>query len=135
MIVGFTGTRYGLTFEQERTLGLILNCATVALHGDCVGGDEAFHWLALERDRQIIVYPPTNPRLRAFCVGATATHSPADYIVRNRRIVVSSDILVACPREPQEPKPRRGQGTWSTVRFARREGIPYVIVWPDGNLG
>lgn len=43
------------------------------------------------------------------------------YLVRNDRIIFFSDVLFAFPKTPVEQK---RSGTWSTVRRARKKGIP-----------
>lgn len=51
-------------------------------------------------------------------------------LVRNKDIVESTDVLLACPKGPEELR----SGTWSTVRLARKQGKRVVIFWPDGSV-
>jgi hypothetical protein len=108
--LGFTGTRAGLTAAQAARLRELVAGATEVHHGDCVGADEQFHRIAI----------------------AAGVLPPQPYLKRNQAIVRSTDYLVGCPKEATEPRPGRGQGTWSTIRFARRLGRRTEVVWPTG---
>jgi hypothetical protein len=33
-----------------------------------------------------------------------------------------------------ESSGRAGGGTWATVRYARKAGLPIAIIWPDGEI-
>lgn len=138
MIVGFTGTREGMTEAQKRRVTDLVrehlwghdDEITEAHHGDCVGADAEFHAIVRQEspDTWIEVQPPDDPSKRAFCKGDRAL-SPRPYLVRNAIIVGSCDILIAAPKEQTEQ--HRG-GTWSTVRKAVKSGKPVTIVYPDG---
>lgn len=130
MILGFTGSRAGLTPGQREQIAVLLQDATQVLHGDCIGADASFHEMALDAGVPIVVHPPDQDDRRAFCQGAAFLMAPAPYLTRNRAIVTFCDLLVAAPKETREPIPSRGQGTWSTVRYARKIDRPFVIVWP-----
>lgn len=133
MIVGFTGTRFGMTDQQKETVASLLEGfdAVQVRHGDCVGADVDFHLIALSRGSEVLIHPPKNEKLRAFCHGKGVTVLPAhSYLKRDRDIVVGSDVLIACPKTMEEES--KG-GTWYTVGYARTKQKSYVIVWPDGN--
>jgi hypothetical protein len=132
MIVGFTGTRDGMTPSQRARVLEILRGATEAHHGDCIGADAEFHELAVYLGVPVVIHPPEGRRYRAYCNAAEAIRieRPKPYLARNQDIVIASDLLVASPKERTEPAPARGQGTWSTVRFARRYARPCEVVWP-----
>jgi hypothetical protein len=136
MIAGFTGTRHGMTPAQITEVGELLRKLTpeCARHGDCGGADAQFHDLCIARFIPVVLHPPHDPRHRAFCAGAIQTKTPLGYLERDRRIVDGSDVLIATPREDIEPPPRRGQGTWYTVRYSRRAGVARYIVWPSGEI-
>lgn len=131
--VGYTGTRKGMTLLQLARIEVILDTLTVvrARHGDCIGGDEEFHELCITAEIPIEIHPPDNDRLRAFCKGAVKVHEPKPFIKRNHIIVNTCDLLIAAPKETYEPAPARGQGTWSTVRYARKLDRLLRIVWPE----
>jgi hypothetical protein len=128
---GFTGSRKGMTESQLHKLAISLKerGARVLHHGDCVSGDEQAHEIARSMGLRVVVHPPDDPKLRAYCQ-ADELHWPKPYLKRNEAIVDACDFLVAAPKEMEEPPPARGQGTWSCVRYARRVGKPVVILWP-----
>jgi hypothetical protein len=99
-------------------------------HGDCVGADHDMHRIAEANGQRIVVHPPSDNRLRAWCKGEIIL-SPRPYLDRNRDIVGACTTLLATPAEMEEQD--KG-GTWYTVRFARRRGVPVIVVWPDGSV-
>jgi hypothetical protein len=132
--VGVTGTRHEPTTRQAGVLGIEL-CqqlrAGVRLgHGDALGVDALSHDLAFGLGYWIDVHPPLADTWRAFKIGNHA-HERASYAVRDARLVTMSDRLLALPFAPEAESPR--SGTWLTVRFARRKGIPIRIIWADGS--
>jgi hypothetical protein len=140
VIVGFTGTRAGMTAAQLDSVRHVLaeftgpNVTLMGHHGDCIGADAQFHALLKEINATIVVHPPDDPKHRAYCNGGLSVVMPArPYLQRNRSIANASSILLAAPKETEEPAPGRGQGTWSTVRYARKVGIPNMIIWTDGS--
>lgn len=128
MILGFTGTRYGMTTSQHAWLKDLLtelqgrktDPLVEVHHGACMGADEECHTLCLAADISVVLHPPGNPRYRATCDCAVSTRLPAPYLVRNAAIVDASSCLVAMPWEAYEPSSVRAGGTWWTVRYARR---------------
>lgn len=140
--VGFTGTRHGMTAAQRCEVDKWLSTRELRVghHGDCVGADAQFHDLLVKRDIPIVIHPPDNDKARAFCSTGNIIEvkEPLPYLARNRVIVKSAVFMLATPSEGYEPEPARGQGTWSTVRFAR--GFPsaqrpeIVIFWPNGEV-
>lgn len=129
--VGFTGTRDGLTADQESVLRQWLHDggAMGFHHGDCVGADAQAHDIAKGEGYWIIVHPPDRNGLRAHKVG-DETREPRPYLLRNQDIVDAAGILVACPGEMTE---QVRSGTWSTIRYARAVGKPVQIIYPDGS--
>lgn len=136
MKLGFTGTRDGTTIEQHQALSHWIRAATVPEfhHGCCIGCDsEAFDIVnTYAKDARVVAHMPT---IRSL-VCATAedfsdeTREPLPYLVRNRAIVDACDVLLACPKGPEEQR----SGTWSTVRYARKQGKRVVVFWPDGEV-
>ena len=51
MIIGFTGSRKGMTGEQAAVVMRLLLSATEGHHGDCVGADEQFHEMCMAQRR------------------------------------------------------------------------------------
>lgn len=132
MVVGFTGTRVGLCGGQSAKLldFLVKNNVKQAHHGDCIGGDSQFHEICRMAGVSVVLHPPKNDKLRAFSKGAIHTEPPLPYLIRNHIIVDCCEVLLAAPKELEEPTPGRGQGTWSTVRYARRTRRDLRIIWP-----
>jgi len=137
VVLGFTGTRQGMTDEQARRIEKIVeklvgkkSGVAEAHHGDCVGGDEEFHDICRFFKIDVVLHPPTNDKLRAFCQGAVRVEEPQPYLTRNVIIVNTCNLLLAAPKEDSEPLPARGQGTWSTIRYARKTDCLLRIVWP-----
>ncbi len=131
MRLGFTGTRHGMTAEQIGTVAEMTVDYDEVHHGDCLGADHDMHRIAQANGQRIVIHPPEDGRLRAFLTGNVI--APAKpYHDRNRDIVDESDALFATPAETTE---QAKGGTWYTVRYARSQGKPVTIVWPDGSVG
>lgn len=144
MILGFTGTRHGLTAAQRAVLPSVVACLPErVLHGGAVGADEDFHdWLADITDNGrktslIVEVYPTSLRAAFWRVRrygpfapevAIGTLNPLD---RNRIIAANCDHLLACPAAPDE---QLRSGTWATVRYARAAGKPVTLLLPDGSV-
>jgi hypothetical protein len=128
MVIGFTGTKLGMTVAQKRRLSKLLGSILFdsVAHGDCIGADAEFHAMAKRRGVEIQIFPPLNPKFRAFLKGRLA--KPAPYLIRNRAIVDASDILLATPSGTEVLR----SGTWATIRYARRVDKPRVVIYPDG---
>jgi hypothetical protein len=139
-ILGFTGTRKGLSTAQRDALRLLL--ATEGPrefhHGACRGADEEAVELADDAlgDAVVIVAHPQSfwPRLVSkIALNLSVSHRlrlpPRE---RNARIVAAVGKLVACPWAPEDADWK--SGTWATVRIARRAGVPVVVVNRDGSL-
>jgi hypothetical protein len=132
MKIGFTGTRSGMTLRQRITLNemILPNFTGEFHHGDCNGADREAHTVASRRGFRIVTHPPTNDKLRAFCV-ANEVRDPLPYIERNQVIVDETELLIACPGGADE---ELRSGTWATIRYARKLKRPTVIVFPDGTV-
>lgn len=136
--IGFTGTRSGLTQEQSANLAtLLLNVPhedTWFHHGDCVGSDAQAAQVAKQLGYQICIHPPLNQSLRAHCEGDLILPE-ADYLERDREIVLACEELIATPKEMCKPEasPTRGSGTWYTIRHALKLGRKVTILYPNGS--
>ena len=137
MIVGFTGTQQEMTEAQSNMLMLVLyeinkaDPITEVHHGDCVGADYLFHSICYLMDYPIIIHPPINASKRAHCTGAIYTLPEKDYLVRNRDIVDASDAVIAVPATVHELK---RSGTWSTYRYAVKQGKEVYLITPDMDI-
>lgn len=110
---------------------LLVEKCTEFAHGDCFGSDAQANDIALHAGIKFItIFPPDNPKKRAFCGDATGlfnkwewqeaiTNSryrwwiPLPYMERNQLIVDHSQMLIACPKEVDHTV---RSGTWSTIR-------------------
>jgi hypothetical protein len=144
-VIGFTGSRQGMTPAQkaalrellEERLPLELDHDDASFHhGDCVGADAEAHDIAAALDYLVTVHPPSDPRLRAavhrtgkWFEGVDVLLPEKPYLERDRDIVDACDELIACPKDAS-----RSGGTWHTVHCARRAGKPVTIIWPDGEV-
>jgi hypothetical protein len=101
MIVGFTGTRRGMTTKQRRNLRALLEQATEFHHGDCVGADEEACVIAREMGIRTVSHPPLNEKGRAFTVNDVVMPSRG-YLDRDHDIVDASDRMIAAPLQANE---------------------------------
>lgn len=135
MIVGFTGTRNGITTQQSTTLVRV--CSLFEIHefhhGDCLGSDSQMHNIIrqLFGPKCIIhSHPPINILFRAF-TSSDVIHKPKEYLDRNHDIVDVCDGLLATPKTMKE---EMRAGTWSTIRYAWKKKKPITIIYPDGSV-
>ena len=136
--IGFTGTQVGMTRQQKVILRLMIAEYDELHHGDCVGADAESHVTALElRMIRIVIHPPINKTRAAYSTqihnnGVTQIEVRPDdeYHMRDRRIVIETGELIACPKCEEYLR----SGTWTTVRYARKQRVPIHIIMPDGSL-
>ncbi len=137
MIFGFTGTKKGMTQRQRATVRYLF-CElqlTELHHGDCEGADRQAHNLAWLLNAHLVIHLPSDEKLRAFCAGAHEIRPALPYLKRNGNIVEEGlDGLIAAPKDFIEPSCLRGQGTWTTIGYARKMGRRIWIVRPDGTI-
>jgi hypothetical protein len=139
MKVGFTGTQRGMTSSQIHTLRSLLNklAPDEFHHGCCVGADTQANYEAQGRVGVVVFHPPLDTSKMSDLREFPGTWlRPKPYLDRNRDIVEKTKVLIACPREDQEPARSRAGGTWYTIRYARRYaktlGLQVIIIWPGG---
>lgn len=150
--IGFTGSRKGLTQKQVAELlkFIIIYHPFELHHGDCLGADAKAHktyYTYPEPGKRIIIHPPINDKLRAFCnleeeftvdniLNDTIVEmrEEKDYLDRNRDIVDETDFLIAFPNGSDGAAKNRRSGTWYTVRYARSVNKPVTIVYMNGNI-
>lgn len=131
-VVGFTGTRREPTIPQRLAITTWLDRQDrgVFLHGDCMGCDAFAALRARDLGWHVECYPCTITNMRAF-VGGHVIHDVRPPIVRNHVMVDRAHVLLACPGETHEVL---RSGTWATIRYARKQGVPTVLVLPDGTI-
>ncbi len=147
MILGFTGTRRGMTRAQSANLlehlleyGKGRDRIIQLHHGDCVGADKEINDMVVAYDMvdYIHIHPPLDTQYTAYCEGVGEKyHIPVTmyehklYLDRNDDIVASCEKLIACPYEPEEIV---RSDTWYTIRRASEADKDIVIIYPDGTI-
>ena len=133
MIIGFTGTRQGMTQAQHQIFCelLVKHDPAIFIHGDCIGADAEAHESAKRLGIEIYIRPCDFPNMRAHCEGAYHTYPITKALKRNREIVEGCDLLIATPPTAEE-QPRGG--TWFTIRYARKITRRVIVIAPDGTV-
>lgn len=139
MIIGFTGTREGMSPVQKEVVAHLLKTIEMKAfidhvsHGDCVGADADFDEIAEKMNIVRWVYPSNIPSMRAHTEehGATIITEPGPPLERNVMITAGARYLIACPKTADE---QVRSGTWHAVRCARKNKTTIYIVYPDGTL-
>ena len=137
MILGFTGTSRDMTFKQQITVTRLFFQLpiTVLHHGDCEGSDATAHRLAKYVNAYIVRHPPIDHSHWANCIDADETRPEFHYLTRDRHIVRDArDGVIATPKDFIQPTNLRGQGTWTTIGYARQAHRHLWIVLPDGSV-
>ncbi len=134
MIIGFTATRQGITAFQREHVRKLLEFHEPAhvVHGGAIGGDDACDLEAASSGILRIIYPsniksqsqwPSEFKKRGVCI----FHEPHEPLKRNKFIIDSCNLLIACPAQPYEVL---RSGTWMTVRHAAKINLPTVLIYP-----
>lgn len=129
--LGFTGTEKGATQEQVmRLVHALHDLAPEAVRiGECRGADDQCAYLCAALGIMVIGHPPVNQsKLGLFQYRVQV--EPQPYLVRNKAIVDGCGLLIACPRGEEELR----SGTWSTIRYAKKQRKPIWIIERDGLL-
>lgn len=130
---GFTGTQKGMTLAQAVTVAdCLLNLQVIEVHhGLCIGADAQFHYMCQKLALAIHGHPPLDESKMATLTGFEELRAPKPYLMRNKEIVNGRDMLIATPYEYEE---KIRSGTWSTIRYARKELIRVILILPDGSI-
>ena len=113
---------------QLKELGMFLSLNSGEFHhGDCVGVDVQAARLAAHFGYTVVSHPPKEDILRAFHK-STIILPPLGYLERDKRIVDAVDLLLVVPKENQW-QPRGG--TWYTHDYAKKRGVPRIVIFPD----
>ena len=130
-MIGFTGTRRGMTNKQMSMLKLLLrkifNDSFQFVHGGARGADTQADEIAREIGYDIYIRPTEETywnwmkKKRNVCTGKPP-------LERNKDIVANvRSFLIAAPKSLNE---ERRSGTWATIRYARETGVLVVILDP-----
>lgn len=136
--IGFTGTRNGMSQEQIDAFKEIIKSkkSKEFHHGMCVGSDKQAHDsvrkmydIVISQDIKIVGHPPTFKKFMAEC-DCDIFMKPHDYLTRNKNIVDETDMMIATP----DCKEKVRSGTWSTVRYARKQHKKIYIIHKNGRV-
>lgn len=130
-ILGFTGTRGGITRQQKEAVIWYLLEAAQLHHGDCIGADEQAQALALNLSVDCYAYPGLMDRYWAKTDGNLVVYDRQPELERDRKIAAVCDRLLACPGIYTE---EARSGTWATCRYGHAAGKPVIVVYPDGTV-
>jgi len=138
VIIGFTGSRYGLTREAqiESAVSLLRRLRDVGFwefwHGNCVGADTQMAGVAHTLGLKTVAWPGKDtPDLQDMSFVSDETREPQANLRRNKAIAQGCGVLVAAPKQTEEVL---RSGTWSAVRYARQVQKTIYIVQPDGRI-
>lgn len=136
MILGFTGTREGMTNPQREAVAEFLRKHRPSeVHaGDCLGADSEF------LDAALIYNGNFPPRTHGHPCDIKKWRAHREYDVlhpvksaaeRNQDIVDVSDELLAAPLAFQR---QVRSGTWQTISMAVKAKKQITLAWPDGSI-
>ncbi len=130
MKLGMTGNRFGLSNESKKVFLEFLNNNEIqeVHHGDCLGADKDFHDICNNKNIKIIIHPPNDDKMRAFCKSDNILQTKK-FLDRNHDIVNNTDMLIAFPSTKEEIL---RSGTWATIRYAKKKNKNIFIIFPDG---
>jgi hypothetical protein len=137
MKIGFSGSQVGLTEDQYNTVFKSLEFLrpTEAHHGRCLGADTRFHQACLDLKIPVVLHPGCdyngNSPKSGYCPCPEKILDVKPYLDRNKDIVDSVDLMIACPKGFEE---EFRSGTWSTIRYFVKKKKRFYIVFPDGSL-
>lgn len=132
MILGFTGTRNGMTERQRFAVSEFLDQLrpTETHSDDCKGADSEFLDAALicngNAPPRTHGHPCDIRRWRAFR-NYDSLHPVKNALVRNQDIVDASDEMLAAPKSN-----KRSGGTWDAIRKTLKAKKTVTVIWPDG---
>ena len=131
LVVGFTGTRRGMTANQLVAVAELLDklAPTTVHHGDAVGADAEFDYMAKCRKIRRIAHPSNKKSQRSGC-DCEVVHDEKAPLARNRDIVDHCQHLIAAPGSMTV---RMRSGTWATVRYATGK-TEVTVVYPNGQV-
>lgn len=130
MILGFTGTRRGLTEAQRVQLIQMLHALrsrqNVLHQGGAVGADREAMVLARQLRYDIHWHPSTlNEVTFDRQYERDEWHDTYPPLARNRHIAQACEVLIAAPLTDEE---ELRSGTWHTVRCARDLVKPVILL-------
>lgn len=139
IVIGFTGTRDGMSIGQKLGLSELLARFKNNLkpedhfefhHGNCVGADAEFDWIVRNHGfENLHIHPSTHEETQAFCITpGDVVYTAKRPLVRDREMVDVIDYLIATPKN--ESKEEARSGTWATIRYAKAKKNINIIILP-----
>lgn len=135
--VGFTGTKLGMQPNQRLELAEHLSYLkklgfTHFHHGDCIGADAQAAKIAKQFGFIVVAHPghprdKSNTMYRAFTDFNDEVREVKPFIKRDHDIVDETERMIATPAGCTE---EIRSGTWTTVRYARKQGKKIHIIYP-----
>lgn len=134
LVLGSTGTRHGMSPAQKAILTQLLARQppdTAFHHGGCKGADAQAHELAIATGLAVHVHWGDDPKWQATLYGlATHSYPPEPNLQRNRLVVHSCNMLIACPLHDGT----LSGGTAYTIRYAQRQDKRVSVILPNGKV-
>ena len=105
---------------------------TTFVHGDCIGADTQAAVIAKQLGFIIVAHPghpkdKNNTMYRAFTECNDETREVRPFIQRDHDIVDETERMIATPAGRTE---EIRSGTWTTVRYARKQQREIHIIYP-----
>ena len=146
MKISFTGTQSGMKAFQKTELSRLLTelkCAELC-NGACIGADEEALLISIEAGIKIFhLFPSYIKPKQSSWVGIIG-YTEGRYekfkddiqvkmekeeapLIRNKKIVDESSILIACPKEHEHTL---RSGTWATIRYAWHKKKKVITIPP-----
>lgn len=135
--VGFTGTSKGASPAQlkeleEKLVALKADGFDELHHGACIGADEQCAIIAKRLGFRLVAHlgtskDPTNMLYRSEFTGNDELREAKPFIPRDKDIVNETERMLATPLTRAEIT---RSGTWTTVRYARKQGKPIDLILP-----
>jgi hypothetical protein len=128
---------YGYVAKYVR-MHVLFSDVDQIITGAAVGVDTLCHYLAYAWKREAqhtIVVPNGTYNIEivhfALAMDLDVFFMPegTDHLDRNTKMIQMADRLVAFPPTADEVNRGQGGGTWSTIRRARKKGIP-IFIYP-----
>ena len=132
-VVGFTGTRNGMTKAQKGAVkDLLLRLKpTMVHHGGCVGADIDFDDLCFQLKIECVIHPSDMKSMQGVWHIPAQLREEHPPLERNRHIVDETTLLIATPAGVNKVL---RSGTWYTIGLAQAGGKVACIVYPDGHV-
>lgn len=134
MHLSITGTRKGLTeaqFDVAKQFIIEDDCIEVLHEGDCAGVDQqvTLMFQDIAPEIWVVCHPAIRVGTRAYGEYDEIREGKGP-LIRDQDMVDEGDYLWAFPCSEEIVR----SGTWTTVRMARKKGIPITIIMPDGSV-